>query len=96
MELVRRLVPEAESGPYRRRVRQLALLHLVLFVVSLPGLWLIVKGGWPLVVIPHRSGGQTVMLGFFVVFFLYLASLSLRGAWGALRLALVVLRPFPR
>jgi len=95
MELARNLFPQPDLGdrrPDRRRIRQLAVVHLMLFCVSLPGLWLIVKGGLPLALLPQRSGSETLTLAFFLLFFLYLLSLALRGAWGALRLTVFVLR----
>ena len=99
MELVDNPLPgpdPREPRPYLRRIRQLVVAHLILLCVSLPGLGLIVKGARPLVLTPHRSGSETLALAFFLLFFLYLVSLAVRGAWGALRFTLLMLRDAAR
>jgi hypothetical protein len=95
MELARNPVPGSDRDDLavdQLRIRQLAAVYLMLFCVALPGLWLIVKGGWPLIVVAHRSPTQTLSLAFFVTLFVYVASLALRGAWRAARLGVFVLR----
>jgi hypothetical protein len=85
-----RLIREAETEDpqhFARRVGRLALAYLLVFGGSLAGIALILWRGELLITLAQRTNVETLTLAFFVVFFGYLATITVRGAWGALRIA---------
>jgi hypothetical protein len=81
----RRLIREPDvDNPrhYRRRVRQLAVAYLLSLTLSITGICLLIANGGLLVDLTQRSNVETLTILFFIVFFGYMAVLSLRGAWG--------------
>ncbi|HEX2172182.1 MAG TPA: hypothetical protein VHL09_07020, partial [Dehalococcoidia bacterium] len=73
---------------YAFRVRQLAIFYLLLFVASVAGIALLIWKAQFFVTLSQRSNVETLTLAFFLVFFAYIAVISVGGAWGALRIAL--------
>jgi hypothetical protein len=76
-----------DAEQYAGRVHLLALAYASLFAGSVAGIALIVWQGQFLVTLTQRSNVETLLLGFFLVFFAYMALVSARGAWGAVRIA---------
>ena len=90
MDLARTLLREpdvTDARHYRRRVTQLAALYVAVFLLSLAGLVLLVGHGRLFVTLSQRSNVETLTIAFFILLFAYLALLSSRGAWGAVRVA---------
>ena len=87
-DLIRAIVrePGAKSVPsYRKRVHRLSAVYVVMFVSSLAGVFLLLWRSRFLVNLAQRTNVETLVLGFFLVFFAYVGSLSAAGAFGALR-----------
>jgi len=76
-----------EPWRFAGRVRRLALIYPVLCGGALAGIGLIVWQGKQFVTLTQRSNVETLTLAFFLVFFGYVAAISLPGAVGAVRLA---------
>ncbi|HXU73688.1 MAG TPA: hypothetical protein VN947_30425 [Polyangia bacterium] len=88
IDLGRALVREPDVGDarhYARRVLLLALIHPALFALSLVGIVLVLWRGRFFVTLSQRSNVETLTIAFLLLFFAYIGSLSLRGAWGGLR-----------
>jgi hypothetical protein len=81
-----------DARAYQRRVYWLAAAYLGLFAGSLAGLAIVVWQGQHLVTLSQRSNVETLTLGFLLVFFAYLGTLSLPGALGTARIAAFRLR----
>lgn len=80
--------PGADTAQhYRERVSLLAATYATLFVGSLVGIVLLVWKAQLFVALAQRSNVETLLLAFLMVFFLYLALISAKGAFGALRIA---------
>jgi len=82
----RRLIKEPgadEPRQYAQRVRRLGLWYVGLLALSLVGVALLVWRAQLFVTLAQRSNVETLTLAFLLVFFLYLAVLSVRGACGA-------------
>src|SRR5918911_4534888 len=93
--LLKRLVsePGAESAEdFARRVRLLAATYAVLFCSSVAGALVLALHGKLFVTLAQRSNVETLTILFLLVLYLYLAAISARGAWGALRLAVFAWR----
>jgi hypothetical protein len=89
-DIARHLVREPSVGSpaeYARRVHRLALAYVGLFVLPLVGITLLLWHAHLLVTLTQRSNVETLTLLFLLIFFMYLATLSLRGALGAVRIA---------
>ena len=88
--------PGAETAQqYARRVYRLAAAYLVLFLASLGGIGLLVWKAQLYVTLAQRSNVQTLTLGFFLIFFAYIAILTAGGAAGAVRIGYyALLAPF--
>ena len=85
--------PQADRpAAYARRVHELAAAYAGTFLLSLAGAALIIWRARLLVTLSQRSNVETLTLAFFLVFFLYLALLTVTGAWGAVRVATYALR----
>jgi GH24 family phage-related lysozyme (muramidase) len=82
----------ATPRAYERRVHGLAAIYAGLMAAALTGLALIIWQARLLVTLSQRSNVETLVLAFFLIFFTYIAFLSLPGAWGALRVAYFALR----
>jgi hypothetical protein len=88
-DAARRLIREPgadDPRQYAERVRLLRLWYVGLFTLSLIGIGLLVWRAQFFVMLTQRSNVETLTLAFLLVFFVYLIALSIRGAWGALRL----------
>lgn len=72
-------------GEYRRRVHLLALTYTALFLASLAGIFVVIWQAQFYVTLFQRSNAETLVLVFVLIFCAYLALLSVRGMWGALR-----------
>lgn len=77
----------ADAAEYVRRVHWLAAIYVVLFFASAVGVVLLTWRGKFFVTLAQRSNVETLTIAFFLVFFAYIAALSVRGAVGAVRLA---------
>jgi hypothetical protein len=89
-DIARHLVREPSVGnptEYAARVLRLALAYVGLFVLPLVGCGLLIWQAHLLVTLTQRSNVETLTLLFFLVFFVYLATLSAPGALGAARIA---------
>jgi hypothetical protein len=89
-DAARRLIREPgadDPRQYVERVRRLACWYVGLFMLSLVGIVMLIWRAQLYVTLAQRSNVETLVLAFLFVFFAYLAVLSSRGAWGALRLA---------
>ena len=89
-DAARRLVREPgadDPRQYAERVHRLAWWYIGLFALSLIGIGLLIWRAQLFVTLTQRSNVETLTLAFLLVFFVYLAALSVRGALGALRLA---------
>jgi hypothetical protein len=85
MNPARRLIREPDVGgprQYRRRVRQLALTYVLSLGLASTGICLLIGHGRLLVDLTQKSNVETLTILFFILFFGYIAILSLRGAWG--------------
>jgi hypothetical protein len=80
--------PGAENvREYRKRVTTLAAEYFALFFGALFGIALLIWKAQLYVTLAQRSNVETLTLAFFLVFFGYLAILSVRGALGCARIA---------
>ena len=89
MDLARLIVKEPEvhdARDYAQRIRLLCAVYLGLFFVSIAGCVMLLWQSRLYVTLSQRSNVETLTLVFFVVFFVYLALLSRKGAFGALRI----------
>lgn len=77
----------SDAAHYARRVRWLAIVHFVLFTLSLCGFALLVWKGEFFVTLSQRTNVETLTILFFLVFYAYFAVATAPGAWGALRIA---------
>ncbi|GIW09912.1 MAG: hypothetical protein K6U89_05830 [Chloroflexi bacterium] len=75
-------VQQFASRPWR-----LAAAYAVLMLASLAGIVLLVWKGQFFVTLSQRTNVETLTIAFLLVFFGYLAVISMPGLWGALRLA---------
>jgi hypothetical protein len=71
---------------YRKHLSRLSLCYFVMFGASLAGAFTLYWKGKLFVTLSQRSNVETLTIAFFVVFFLYLAALSAKGAWGTLKI----------
>jgi hypothetical protein len=76
----------ADARQFAERVYRLALVYPALFVVATAGAVLILWQGKFFVALAQRSNVETLVLAFFVVFFGYVATLSLPGVLGSARI----------
>ena len=82
-DLAQQVVREPESETpeqFAHRVHQLAVAYTVLFVASLTGIGLLVWKAQLFVGLTQRSNVETLTLAFLMVFFGYIALLSVGGA----------------
>jgi hypothetical protein len=89
MDFARRLIREpdvANARQYRRRVGQLAVIYVLVFLLSAVGIGLLLSHGRLFVGLTQRSNVETLTIAFFLVFFAYIGLLSSRGAWGGLQI----------
>jgi hypothetical protein len=90
MDAERRLIREpdvADPGRYRRRVAELAAIYVAIFGLSGAGIVLLIVHGRLFVTLSQRSNVETLTIAFLLLFFGYIAFISVRGAWGGLRIA---------
>lgn len=90
VDIARAFIREPQTGSpaaYSRRVHLLALTYSLLFGLSAAGLVVLVVWGKLFVTLAQRSNVETLVLLFLAVYFLYLASISLPGLLGAVRVA---------
>ena len=79
--------PQADTArQFSARVYFLGALYAILFLSSIAGLVLIIQWARLFVTLAQRSNVETLILLFFVAFYLYFVFLSWRGAAGTLRL----------
>ena len=79
-----RSVPE-----YRSRVRRLAIFYAGIVLFSTASIAMLVIGGRLFVTLAQRSNVETATIAVVIVLFAYLAAVSLRGAIGAVRIAML-------
>ncbi|MBF6589647.1 MAG: hypothetical protein IVW57_03830 [Ktedonobacterales bacterium] len=80
--------PEVQSArQYTQRIHRLAAAYTGLFFLSLVGIALLIWQAQLYVTLSQRSNVETLTLAFFLLFFAYLAALSLGGTIGAARIA---------
>lgn len=77
----------SDAAHYTRRVRALAVVHFLLFVVALVGFVLLLWRAKFFVTLAQRSNVETLTITFFLLFFAYFAVVTAPGAYGALRIA---------
>ena len=95
MDFARALVraPDvADAAHYRRRVTWLCIIFPTLFCLAAVGLVLVVWRGRLFVTLAQRSNVETLTIAFVLFFFAYILSLTAKGAFGGLRVALYHLR----
>jgi hypothetical protein len=89
VDFARLIVKEPEvrnAHDYSQRIRLLCAVYLALFLVSIAGCVMLLWQSRLYVTLSQRSNVETLTLAFFLVFFIYLALLSRKGAVGALRI----------
>jgi hypothetical protein len=77
----------SDPAHYGRRVRWLAAVHFLLFVVALVGFALLVWRATFFITLAQRTNVETLTITFFLLFFAYFAVVTAPGAYGALRIA---------
>src|SRR3954451_12446803 len=82
----------SDPAHYRKRVRWLAIVHVILFLASLAGITLLIWRGEFFVTLSQRSNVETLTIAFFLLFFGYFAAVTSAGAVGAARIAWFRLR----
>jgi hypothetical protein len=86
-DLASRLVREPsvqDAAHYRRRSRRLAAVFAWTLVLSLTGLWLLLRQAKLYVTLAQRTNVETLTLALGCAMFLILTAMCLPGGWGAL------------
>ncbi|MFL5812130.1 MAG: hypothetical protein ACJ763_01015, partial [Bdellovibrionia bacterium] len=80
--------PQVHSArQYRRHVMLLSWIYWTMFLSSVIGVFLLVKEYKLFVTLAQRSNVETLTIAFLLIFFLYLGTISTRGAVAAVRVA---------
>lgn len=89
MAVAQRMIREQNISTvpqYHRRVTRLAAIYTGIVVAALIAIGIIIIRGKFFVTLAQRSNVETLTLAFILALFGYLAVVSLRGAWGALKI----------
>lgn len=76
---------------YRSRVRRLAVFYLGIVIFSIISIAILIIRGRFFVTLAQRSNVETATIAVIIALFTYLTAVSLRGAFGALRIAMLAL-----
>lgn len=83
----------SDPAHYARRVRWLALIHPLLFLVCVTGVVLLIWRGKFFITLAQRSNVEGLTVAFCIVIFAYFAFLAAPGCIGAIRIALFRMHP---
>jgi len=83
----------SDPADYARRVKWLALIHPLLFLICVLGDVLLIWRGEFFITLAQRSNVEALTVAFCIVIFAYFAFLNAAGCLGALRVLLFRLRP---
>jgi hypothetical protein len=83
----------ADPEHYARRVKKLAVIHPLLFLVCIAGDVLLIWRGEFFITLAQRSNVESLTVAFCIAIFAYFAFLTAPGCWGALRILLFRIHP---